>query len=376
MTIHLLGLPHTRLDAEKYSGCAFTAKAARWVKILHALNKDVIVYWGGDEMADEWSAKEFVSVLSSEEQDTHFGPWNPNVLPYIEWGEHSPDWAPIIANMERELAKRVQPGDIIALEAGATQQRFVNMFPNTITIEPAVGYEGLATGTFAAFESYAWMHYLYGKYAIGDGRSFDTVIPQFLDKSEFAVGKSKGYALFIGRMSLRKGPHVAAEIASRAGIPLVMAGAGAAYSQAVEAQLQCTDGTLVGEPGAIDYRGAVGPLARKKLLSGASVFICPTIYIEPFGTVHAEALMSGVPVIAPDYGVFTETLTNSADGHRYRMLREAVEGVEWFKRTDDQHTRSSRARRAERFSMERSADAWDRWLRRLETLFGDGWYSA
>ena len=34
----------------------------------------------------------------------------------------------------------------------------------------AVGYEGIAQNTYCNFESYPWMHYVYGFHRIGDGR--------------------------------------------------------------------------------------------------------------------------------------------------------------------------------------------------------------
>ena len=47
VTVHLVGLPHTALDSQTFSTCAFTAKAARWPAMLRLIGRDITVYWGG-----------------------------------------------------------------------------------------------------------------------------------------------------------------------------------------------------------------------------------------------------------------------------------------------------------------------------------------
>ena len=109
-------------------------------------------------------------------------------------------------------------------------------------------------------------------------------------------------------------------------------------------------------------------------MSHASVLITPTLYIEPFGTVHVESMASGVPVIAPDYGVFTETITPYEDGFRYRTPAQAAEQVRWI---TDRAMRGEelRERTLDRFSLEAVAPMFDEWLWRLGTIRdgSDGW---
>ena len=66
---------------------------------------------------------------------------------------------------------------------------------------------------------------------------------------------------------------------------------------------------------------------RKMLLRDATALIAPTYYIEPFGNIIVEALMSGTPVITTDWGGFTDTNIQGITGFRCRNFREFVDAV-------------------------------------------------
>lgn len=274
---------------------------------------DVTVYWGGD-LGD-------VSCLTAAEQQHWFGVWDANELPKVQWDANLPYWATFHSRAIAAIADRIQPGDLVAGLVGSIHQEVFDAFPHHTRIEPGVGYEGLARDTFACFESYAWMHNRYGAYDIGNGRFFDTVIPNAVDPDDWDLGPDHGYALFAGRCIQRKGIAVAAEIADRAGLELRIAGSGIA--EVTPHRITCLDGTVV-HGDELSYVGAVTGDDRKKLFANASVVIMPTLYIEPYGNVHVEAMMSGVGVVVPDFGVFTETVP---DGYRFRTMSEAADAV-------------------------------------------------
>lgn len=367
MRVHIVGLPHTSFDDVVYSHCAFTSKAVRWTRILKSIGIEPVVYWAGDGTAED---VEFHSLLGSGPRDAMFGEYDASKLPTVDWNGFQPHWQGFNLRAIIEITKRIRPGDIVAILAGHAANDVVTQFQNMgyHVIEPAVGYEGLGTGTYAAFESFAWMHYVYGLHRFTEGRSFDTVIPQFLDPTQFELGTDQGYLLYMGRMYTRKGISVASEIATEAGLPIKFAGGG--VERAEPGLIVCTDGTEL--KGNVEYVGAVGPAARKRLLANATALICPTIYIEPFGTVHAEAMMSGVPVLTPNYGVFTETVVNGKDGYRYTNMRTALEGLG---KMSSINRRALRKRAIERFSMKSVEPAWAAWFDQLATLSDKGWYS-
>lgn len=359
MTIHLVGLPHTQFDDQEFSFCAFTAKAVRTARMMRATGREVITYWGGDK-AD-------VSLMSRDEQASYFGEYTATSLPSIVWDPSIPCWLNFNSRAIAEVAKRIKPLDIVAIVGGAVSQSVVDYFKSTHTcIEPGVGYEGICKDTFACFESYAWMHHRYGANWIGDGRSFDAVIPNAVDPDEWVMDKSDGYALFVGRLIARKGPHAAARIANDAGLKLILAGGG--VKEQSEGRIVATDGTVI--EGDVEHVGAFVGLERQSLFAKAEVFICPTIYIGPWEGVHAESQMSGVGVAAPDYGVFTESLPRE---YRYRNLKQAVEAVHRARETRGEFWRN---RAIEMFSIARCTELYDDWLERLESLRDgrNGWY--
>lgn len=358
--IHLVGLPHTQFDDQQFSACAFTAKAVRLARMLRMRGREVTVYWGGDR-AD-------VSLMPTEVQHRHFGEWDPGRLPVIEWDSNLPYWREFHTAARRELDERLGDGDIIGFIGGSISHELMSHYHPRFTItEPGIGYGGIWPDAFGCYESYAWMHNRYGAYNIGDGRAFDAVIPNAVEPSEWDVLPSDGYALFVGRLIHRKGPHVAAQIANAAGLKLVMAGGGVAERS--PGRVVATDGTVI--EGDVEHIGAVVGRDRAELFAKAEVFICPTLYIGPWEGVHAEAMMSGVPVVAPDYGVFCETLPRR---QRYRSLADAVKAVK-----DPAIPRGLRWRdhAVGLCGIEVCADMYDDWHDRLESLRDgrNGWYA-
>lgn len=360
--IHLVGLPHTPFDDVRASSCAFTAKAWRMAKMFKMIGRDVTVYWGGSYNRLQVP---YVPVLTDAQQIGFFGEFDPKVLPVIEWDTSLPYWQEFDKNCITAIKNRIQPGDQIALVGGSIHQHFMPHFPEAMFLEPGVGYEGIIReGAFACYESYVWMHNRYGAYGIGDGRAFDAVIPNAVDPKDFEVGEDGGYALFVGRIIARKGVQVAGEITRALDMPLKIAGAG--MKDYIPGKSLVGDGVVV--EGNIEYMGAVAGEERKALYAHASVMIVPTLYIGPWEGVHAEAFMSGVQVVAPDYGVFVETVNPE---FRYRHLSQAISATERAVHNRGRHLREWAI---ETFGIERCAEMYAEWFNRLDLLPTPGWY--
>ena len=99
--------------------------------------------------------------------------------------------------------------------------------------------------------------------------------------------RNKGF-LFVGRLQAGKGPDLAAAAAARAGVPLTLVGEGA-LSEAIRRDY----------PQAVCV-GRLSPDEIAPLAASARALVMPSRYPEPYGLVAAEALWSGLPVIAAD----------------------------------------------------------------------------
>jgi glycosyltransferase involved in cell wall biosynthesis len=204
------------------------------------------------------------------------------------------------------------------------------------------------------------------------GRAYDCVITNFFNPDDFTLGtEPREFLLFLGRVNAKKGVHVAWQIAQAAGLPLVIAGPGGTATRADGQITIRADGILPlsGPTAQLTYIGPVLPKLRAALLSKARAVLMPTQYIEPFGGVAVEAMLSGTPVVASDYGAFVETVTPDV-GIRYRTLQEAVDAVEAVQTLDPAAIRASAIAR---FSLDAVAPQFDRWFTQLDGLWGEGW---
>jgi glycosyltransferase involved in cell wall biosynthesis len=263
------------------------------------------------------------------------------------------------------MRPRISPRDLILSFGGSTHKLILDAFPNHLRCEPGVGYQGIITN-HCAFESYAWMHWVYAKREINDGRWFDCVIPNYFDPAEFKLGDGpRDYLLFLGRLISRKGPHIASQIAEAAELELVVAGAGGTQlgNDIVASEVTIKNAT---------YMGTVDVEERAELLSNARALLVPTTYIEPFGGVAVEAMMSGTPVISSDWGAFTETIQEGISGFRFHTISEAIAAVEKTKFLVPEKVREYAINN---YSLEAIAPKFKIWFNRLNSLWDKGWYA-
>jgi len=369
-TLHVCALPHTSLT-EKDASCAYSMKCLKFVPMMQAQGCRVILY-GPDEI--ECEPDEHV-VITTEADRLRWGYGGPNgydTTKPFEWDNRVSYWHEANTRTIDAMRSRVEPRDFICL-ATSTQGVIADEIagPNwnrPIVVEYGIGYEGVDERSFHSYESYAWMHHVYGLRKIVNGRCFDQVIPNFFSASQFTVPEnpSKDYLLYIGRVILRKGPHIAAEIAKRMGVPLYVAGPGAI--NVTEGRIEGTDNVII--EGDVHYLGPVGFQERNELMGNAIATLVPTVYLEPFGGVSVEAMLAGCPVVASDWGAFTENVTPDV-GARFRTLAQGVEAVQ---KVQSLNREAIREAAISRFSQEAVGPMFTRWFDQLDSLWGRGWY--
>ena len=170
--------------------------------------------------------------------------------------------------------------------------------------------------------------------------------------------------LYLGRIAKFKQPHVAVDVAKRAGAGLDIVGGDRFVDDFsyVERVKQSCDGARA------RYIGEVPHELKLRHLQNCRAVVIPSQMGEPFGLVAVEALACGRPVICLDDGALKEIVTPSVGF----VCQTPDEMVEVIKEGKDLAVRPERCRaRAEEFSSEKMA----RDYRKLyaDILRGDEW---
>lgn len=348
MRVHIPGLPHNDpVRATEY--CAFAQRIRRLADALAGLGHEVYVYAGpGND-----TAANHVQTISAADRLRWFGEETFTLNVFDQWDPAHPCWAESNAAAISSIRERLGPTDIIGITAGRCQQAIARAFPGHVKAELFAGYEGIMPElTHICFESEAWRHYQYGRCGINDGRFFDAVLPNFFDPADYDFRADKDdYLLFLGRLTPRKGLAVVAELAEHHWV--ITAGQG--------------DERV---PGA-EHVGVVVGDDKRKLLAGARAVIVATSYIEPFGGVAVEAMLSGTPVITTPWGAFSETVVPGV-GFRCSTLLDFQKAAAF---ADQLLPLQIHNYAKNRYSTAVVAPQYDAWLFKLQSLYGEGWYS-
>jgi len=304
----ILGLAHVPTSKEILP-CAYTQKVVNLIKMLHHLGHETILYCGegSDTLADEQ-----VICVSDAMRKRVYGDYDWKK----EFFKHDPTdevYQTFNKNAIREILARKQPHDFLLCPMGTYQKPIADAVGLT-TVESGIGYSGVFA-PFKIFESYAWMHHIYGLSGQVNGSFYDAVIPNYYDPDDFPEpdGKVDPYYLFIGRLIHRKGLQIAIETTDKLGAKLIVAGQG---------DLKDVEGRDFSHYKHVQHVGTVGVEERHRLYSHAIATYTPTLYIGPFEGVAVESQLCGTPVISTDWGVFHETVEHGKTGYRCRNMND------------------------------------------------------
>lgn len=346
--VHLLSPPNTQ-TTKAYSLDGFCSATVRFAKLLKKLGVHVTLYASEE---NEAPCDELVTVITKEEQKVLLDGCEYQYAPMTS--RCYPIWA--LANNRAivEIAKRKQPRDFILTIGGTAQEPIAKAHPDLMTVEYSIGYVS-QFAAYRVYESHYWRAMSTGAQGMIDGRFFDEVIPLFFDEGDFTFRAEKEpFALYVGRLTPKKGLETACRAAQAAGMPLKVIGHG--------------DTALVTH--GAEYVGAVSQEERNDYMSRATALICPTIYVEPFGSVAVEAQMCGTPVVASDFGGFVETVEHGKTGFRCKYLGEFAKALKDCAALDHAYIRDRAVRN---YSIGEVAHQYDAYFKRLSLLWKDGW---
>jgi len=350
MRFHVVSLPHTQTTKD-FTSCAFTEKVRKFCNMMRARGHEVYLYAGEKNEAD---VDELITCITEKERKKFLGG---KFYVEADFNPLLPTWKKFNNAVIEGIKKRAQPQDFVCLIGGTSHKPIADALPEMICVEFGIGYGGTFS-KYRVFESYAWMHTVYGSSNPNpnalDGNWFDAVIPSYFETEDFPYREIKDdYYLYIGRLTDRKGFQIAADVCKELGKRLILAGPGT-------------------PPDYGEYVGVVGAEKRAELMSGAKAVFVPTQYIEPFGSVACEAMLCGTPVITTDWGAFTETNMQGFTGFRCRTFGEFLQAAQMVERLDNKFIHEYAV---SRWSLETVGEEYETYFKRLLTLWGDGWYT-
>lgn len=350
MRFHLLTLPNT-MTTKAFCLDGFAIANMRMARLLKHLGHEVILY-GGEE--NEAVCDEHVVVITKDEQQTLLMGVDYQYAGFFS--EMYPLWKLANLRMIRELEKRKQPRDFILTIGGTSQSEVGLAHPDLMMVEYSIGYIS-AFSKYRVYESHYWRAATDMREGRDDARWFDAVIPMSFPVEEFPFRAEKEpFALFVGRLTTKKGLEIACRAAQAAGLPLKVIGHG--------------DTSLVTH--GAEYLGALPSEERNEWMSRAQVCIFPTIYSEPFGAVGVEAQLCGTPVVASGFGGFVETVEQGKTGFLCNYLGEFADGL---KRAPELDVSYIRERAVNLYSIEAVAPQYQRYFERLNLLWDEGFDS-
>lgn len=129
-----------------------------------------------------------------------------------------------------------------------------------------------------------------------------TVVPNGIDARRWPLGRGGDSAVWFGRITAEKAPHLAVAAARLAGRALTLAGPisdPGYFAEFIRPQLGDT----------VRYAGHLTQRRLARVVGAASVALVTPTWDEPYGLVVAEAICCGTPVVAFDRGGIPERVT-------------------------------------------------------------------
>ncbi|MGE5322274.1 MAG: glycosyltransferase, partial [Actinomycetota bacterium] len=154
------------------------------------------------------------------------------------------------------------------------------------------------------------------------------VVPNGVPLNHFEANYAKRQGLlWLGRICEEKGPHLALDIASRSGWPIVMAGQVYPFSYHRQFFAREIEPRLRRNPNARWIDSPSAPL-KCELLRSAAALLITSLVDETSSLVAMEAAACGTPVIAFRRGALPEVVKDGVTGFVVEGVSEALKALE------------------------------------------------
>ena len=379
ITLHLLAVPHTITNSRFPSQCAFNGKVLRFSPMIKTRPGFRVVHYGVE--TSESGADEEVTVLTYKRwqflrvqsltgmnpgmsvADAELALADPSKFVGDLANVGTPLYVEFNANVRRELLSRVDqsPGaHIVCLPFGRAHQPAVEN-TNFLCVETGIGYPDSFLD-FRIFESSEWMHSNLGK---GNGQNYWFVCPNYYDVRDwaFCAQPTNQEVRFLGRLTDCKGLHTVLACAERMPDTLFrICGPGDGKGYASKFQN-------------VVYQPPVQGKERSEFLGDCACVLVPTVFIEPFNGVSAEAQLCGTPVVSTAFGAFLTNVEQGRTGFVTHTLQDIVEAIR-FAQAGKFDRKYIRERAVSLWTYEPVAEKYECAFKSIvDVKHGKGWYA-
>jgi glycosyltransferase involved in cell wall biosynthesis len=284
MRVALVSTPFVAVPPPLYGGTELVVAELAWA--LRRRGAEVVVYATGD------------SALEGMEVRSYF--------PTAQWPPDADVDATHAAWSLRDIARDPRGFDVVHLHScAAVELSRLYPYPTIATVHH--DSEERLSRVYEA-NPHVRLVAISASQARRERAPIAAVVHHGLSPDRYPFLEEQGYLLYLGRYSREKAPHLAIELATRAELPLVMAGEPHELDYYRDQVLP-----LVQRHGVFEV-GPVGGARKAALLARARALLFPIQWDEPFGLVMIEAQLSGVPVLALRRGSVPEVVQDGITG--------------------------------------------------------------
>lgn len=246
----------------------------------------------------------------------------------VDPDETEEGWRLFNRRCEHELKRRLDSSEIVVVVSG-NERNFLSTIPHAVTVDAHAGHSS-PYAAYTVYPSKSWRAFIYGKFYAQKYQNAliqqpywdDAVIYHYLDLASFPFTPEKqDYLLFVGRLNPSKGVFFVIQACQELGIPLKVAGGLHPSSERLFLD-------YVAKHPLVDYVGTFDSAKRAEWMGQARCLLCPTLYPEPFGLVAIEAMAMGTPVIATDWGAFSETVVHGKTGFLISYYQDLLRSLQ------------------------------------------------